>query len=84
MPKLTQKGQVTIPKKIRQALGVTPGDEVEFRIAQDRCIVVEKSTTRSPFDRYVGYLSGKAGEDPDRIVASLRGEQDPKHGNSIA
>ena len=27
---VTSKGQVTIPKRVRQALGITPGSRVEF------------------------------------------------------
>ncbi len=27
---VTSKGQVTIPKRVRQALGITPGSKVEF------------------------------------------------------
>lgn len=27
---VTSKGQVTIPKEVRQALGITPGSKVEF------------------------------------------------------
>jgi AbrB family looped-hinge helix DNA binding protein len=27
---VTSKGQVTIPKRVRQALGITPGSQVEF------------------------------------------------------
>ena len=30
MPRVTTKGQVTIPKEIREALGIEPGDEVDF------------------------------------------------------
>jgi AbrB family looped-hinge helix DNA binding protein len=29
---VTSKGQVTIPKNVRQALGITPGSKVEFRV----------------------------------------------------
>jgi antitoxin PrlF len=29
---VTSKGQVTIPKRIRQALGITPGSKVEFDV----------------------------------------------------
>ncbi|HVL57332.1 MAG TPA: AbrB/MazE/SpoVT family DNA-binding domain-containing protein [Burkholderiaceae bacterium] len=29
---VTTKGQVTIPKQIRQALGITPGTRVEFDV----------------------------------------------------
>jgi AbrB family looped-hinge helix DNA binding protein len=30
MPKLTSRGRITIPIKVRSALGVRPGDAVEF------------------------------------------------------
>ena len=30
---VTSKGQVTIPKRVREALGITPGSKVEFDIA---------------------------------------------------
>lgn len=29
---VTSKGQVTIPKRVRQALGITPGSKVEFDV----------------------------------------------------
>ncbi|MFO8049734.1 MAG: AbrB/MazE/SpoVT family DNA-binding domain-containing protein, partial [Desulfosudaceae bacterium] len=29
---LTNKGQITIPKAVRQSLGLTPGDKLEFII----------------------------------------------------
>ena len=29
---VTSKGQVTIPKRVRQALGITPGSKVEFEL----------------------------------------------------
>lgn len=34
--RVTEKGQVTIPKEIRDRLGIVPGSEVEF-IAKGRC-----------------------------------------------
>lgn len=74
MPRLTRKGQVTIPKKVRQTLGIAPGDEVEFHVARDHQVIVVKSSPPSPFEKYVGYLSRKADQDPDQIVSDLRGE----------
>jgi AbrB family looped-hinge helix DNA binding protein len=55
---ITVKGQVTIPKQIRDALGLTPGSQVEFAI-EDGKLVVRKSGKRSGgrpdrFDRAVG------------------------------
>ena len=46
--KVTEKGQVTIPKELRDALGIGAGTEVEFE-RNDDTIVVRKSagaTTR--------------------------------------
>ena len=40
--KVTEKGQVTIPKDIRDALGIGAGTEVEFERRKDT-IVVRKS-----------------------------------------
>jgi antitoxin PrlF len=30
MPKLTSRGRITIPVKVRSALGVRPGDQIKF------------------------------------------------------
>ncbi len=32
---LTSKGQLTVPKEVRERLGLHPGDRVEFRIEKD-------------------------------------------------
>ena len=39
MTTVTQKGQVTIPKPIRQALGVEPGQKVAFEKKKDQIII---------------------------------------------
>ena len=36
MPKITQKGQVTIPKKIRECMGLRLGSQVDFQICQGK------------------------------------------------
>ena len=41
--KVTSKGQVTIPKRIRDALKLTPGSAVEFRVGNDGNIVIVKA-----------------------------------------
>lgn len=40
---LTIKGQVTIPKHIRDAVGLTPGTRVEFVIDDRGNLVIEKA-----------------------------------------
>lgn len=37
---LTSKGQVTIPKEIRDQLGLKPGDKVEFTLHSDGILQV--------------------------------------------
>ncbi len=70
---LTSKGQVTIPQSVRHALGLRPGDKVEF-VKDDRGFRIEKRVERSPFAKYRGYLKELAGQDPDALVAEMRGE----------
>ncbi len=40
---LTVKGQVTIPKQIRDALGLTPGSAVDFAVNRDGQVVLHKA-----------------------------------------
>ena len=37
--KVTSKGQVTVPKVVRDALGIRDGDEVIFRVEGDRAVL---------------------------------------------
>ena len=43
---LTKKGQVTIPKGIREFLGISAGEPVEF-IIRDEQVIVEKAIVPS-------------------------------------
>ena len=37
--KLTSKGQVTVPKAVRDALGLKEGDEIIFRVEGNRAVL---------------------------------------------
>lgn len=37
--KITSKGQVTVPKAVREALGISEGDEVVFRVEGNRAVL---------------------------------------------
>jgi AbrB family looped-hinge helix DNA binding protein len=39
--KISSKGQITLPKKVREALGVEPGDQVRFLILGDQVRLVK-------------------------------------------
>jgi len=74
---LTSKGQVTIPKKIRDALNLTPGCEVEFSVNRDGEVVLHKieEPTKPGGDRFEA-ARGKADIKwrTDELMALLRGE----------
>ena len=71
--RVTSKGQVTIPKKVRERLGVHPGEEVGFE-EKDGLVVVSKVITKSPFDQWVGRLKHLQGRRSDDLVEETRGE----------
>jgi AbrB family looped-hinge helix DNA binding protein len=71
---VTTKGQVTIPKPIRDMLGVSAGSKVRFRRTNQGDIVIEPADGKkavSRFSKYRGFL----GRDmtTDEIMALTRG-----------
>jgi antitoxin PrlF len=45
MPRITQKGQVTIPKEIRDILSIEPNDIGEFNICEGTVVFTVKKGT---------------------------------------
>ncbi len=73
---LTSKGQVTIPKPIRDLLGIRPGSAVDFELAPDgRVILINVSGKRPPsrFDALRGCAG--PGLTTDEIMALTRREE---------
>lgn len=72
---MTTKGQVTIPKKVRDALRLAPGDGVEFNVNREGQVVVLKACARQAHrkDRFASAL-GKAQVKwrTDELMALLR------------
>lgn len=73
--KVTSKGQVTIPKPVRDLLGITAGSKVDFRRADDGSVVLTRVDGKKPASRFEK-LRGHAGAglDTDAIMALTRGE----------
>ena len=68
--KLTSKGQLTLPKEVRDRLGLSQADEVEFA-EEAGVLVLRKLVRSSPFARYEGCLKDLEGADPDQITSDL-------------
>ena len=45
---MTSKGQITIPRNIRKALGLHPGDHVTFQVNEE-CIMLRKNIENPSF-----------------------------------
>ncbi len=70
--KVTSKGQVTLPKKVREKLGVQPGESVGFE-EKEGMLVITKVLPESPFDKWKGRLTHLKGKRSDDLVREARG-----------
>ena len=65
-----ERGQVTIPKKLRERFGLHKNVEVEF-IEEDRSIRIVKA--KSPFDKLRGIITLEPGQTVDDYIEEIRG-----------
>lgn len=68
---VSEKGQVTIPKKLRDRLGIRAGETLDFEDDAGR-LVVTKATDRDPVDEVYGILKVEGGT--DALMNTLRGD----------
>lgn len=79
---LTTKGQITIPKEVRDRLGVREGDRVVFQFdEQDRLIL--RPEPRDPLKGILGFLHDYAKDRPvtvEEMKADMRAKAAEKYG----
>ena len=82
---VTVKGQVTLPKAVREAAGIRPGDRVTVRARAEGGVVVERAASPAEEDAFRKRLEDIArrrpmkdgpfgGKTTDEIMRVLRGE----------
>jgi len=83
--RVTEKGQVTIPKHIRDKAGIRPGTEVDFRLEDGRVVVLKRlaneSVRRKRGREILDYLdrmrgTANSGLTTDEIMEMTRGPFD--------
>ena len=81
--KITAKGQITIPKKVRTRMAVAAGDRLSFEFEDDGGVRIVP--VRKPLKPLRGFLSEYAAGprlDEARIREALRRRAAEKHGRS--
>ena len=72
---VTRKGQVTIPKRVRDRLGIKPGSKVDFELAEDGRAFLRRigkgRVLPSRFERMRG--TATSGLSTDEIMVLTRG-----------
>ncbi|PYE40671.1 antitoxin PrlF [Rhizobium sp. PP-F2F-G20b] len=72
---ISVKGQTTIPKAVRQALGVEPGDRIAFTVDEHRRVYLEKvkpeQTSDPVIDSFLGFLANDMSNNPGTSVVSF-------------
>lgn len=72
--RLTSKGQVTIPKRVRDALDLHEGDEVVFRVERTRAVVA-KTPDFLKLAGSVPVPDGKRGTAWDDVISRTRAQR---------
>ena len=83
--KLTSKGRVTIPNRVRDALGLKPGDLITYEISDDNSVVLRRlDRFNASFHDAVSETLGEWLSDADEnaILTNRREKElDWAHGN---
>jgi antitoxin PrlF len=70
---VSEKGQITVPKRLRERLGIRAGDRLELTEEEGR-LVVRKAITSDPVTAVYGILELE--QTTDEAIRALRGTPD--------
>ncbi len=77
---VTSKGQLTLPREVRHALGIDAGTVLEVELGSQGSIVLRKKATPGFFDQFVGLrAAGAPFASGDEAREALRVAEDPTH-----
>jgi antitoxin PrlF len=77
---VTVKGQVTLPKAVREAAGIRPGDRVNVRVRPEGGVIIEAEAAVKSADAYLNGLKDMSRRRPFRgfstedVMRMTRGE----------
>ena len=68
---VSPKGQITVPTRVREHLGLSPGTAVEFELREREVILRKGRAGAHPVDQVFGML--KLDQPVDRLLDEMRG-----------
>ena len=72
--RITSKAQVTVPRSVRDRMGVGPGDDIEWEWEGSECRVRKSARrSKSPIDKWIRYAKELEGVDIDAMIDEMRG-----------
>jgi antitoxin PrlF len=69
--KVSEKGQVVIPKPLRDKMGIGSGTVLDFSVHQGKLVAVKK-TDEGPFTKWRGTGKLPVGRTPDEYLKAIR------------
>ena len=70
--RISERGQITIPKHLRERFGMNHNVEVEIAPTEHGLLIKKRTAALHPVDRVVGILDG-ADFDIDEYIEEIRG-----------
>ena len=72
--RITRKGQITVPKSLRDRFGITQRTELEFQAQRGKLVLVKKDTSAA-----MAKIRGRVkrlpfGNDVDQYIETVRGK----------
>ena len=74
--KITERGQITIPKNLRHKYGLDQYVEIAVIEQGNQLVIVKAPAMQTPLDRVYGILKGlESQESTDEYIKALRGSE---------
>ena len=71
--RISERGQITIPKALREQYGMNYNVEVEVLPTERGLLIQKRSSSSHPVDRLVGILTDFEWESADDFIEDIRG-----------
>ena len=69
--RISERGQITIPKALRERFGMNPNVEVEITPTEEGLLIRKQPGAEHPVDRVYGILGGRG--NTDDYIEGIRG-----------